>query len=82
MQVYRARLTPALGGSEIAIKVQRPALREAIALDLLLMRRVALFMRRFPEVGFHLVTAAPLDNSSQNLLYVLCSSIWYGSRHV
>ncbi len=52
MQVYRARLVPALGGGEIAIKVQRPALREAIALDLLLMRKVALFAGRFPEVRF------------------------------
>ena len=36
--MYRATLTPAYGGREVAIKVQRPDLRASIALDLYLMR--------------------------------------------
>ena len=44
--MYRATLTPAYGGREVAIKVQRPALRAAIALDLYLMRALARYVRR------------------------------------
>lgn len=39
LQVYRARLRPELGGCEVAVKVQRPGVLEAVALDLLLMRK-------------------------------------------
>ncbi len=49
-QVYRATLAPQYGGAEVAVKVQRPALRRAIALDLFLMRRLALFVKTIPEV--------------------------------
>ena len=53
MQVYRATLTPEYGSAEVAIKVQRPRLREAIALDLHLMRAAALYVRHnVPSVGF------------------------------
>jgi aarF domain-containing kinase len=45
MQVYRATLTPQYGSAEVAIKVQRPRLREAISLDLYLMRAAALYVR-------------------------------------
>ncbi|EIE22124.1 ABC1-domain-containing protein [Coccomyxa subellipsoidea C-169] len=37
--------------SEVAVKVQRPALRRAIALDLFLMRRLALFVKTIPEIN-------------------------------
>ena len=50
-QVYKGRLRPELGGDEVAVKVQRPAMLESIALDLYLMRSFALFAQRFPNVS-------------------------------
>ncbi|CAL8467304.1 g6841 [Coccomyxa elongata] len=50
-QVYRATLAPQYGGGEVAVKVQRPALRRAIALDLFLMRRTAIIVRSIPEIS-------------------------------
>ena len=49
MQVYRARLTQQYGGGEVAVKVQRPEVRKSVALDLLLMRQLAVFAQRFPQ---------------------------------
>ncbi|KAK9866008.1 hypothetical protein WJX84_009124 [Apatococcus fuscideae] len=49
-QVYKGRLRPELGGDEVAVKVQRPAMLESIALDLYLMRSFAIFAQRFPNV--------------------------------
>ena len=49
-QVYKGTLSPAYGGGEVAVKVQRPSVMESVALDLFLMRRLALFLRRFPQV--------------------------------
>ena len=40
-QVYRATLRPEMGGTEVAIKVQRPRVLEQVALDLYLMREAA-----------------------------------------
>jgi aarF domain-containing kinase len=40
-QVYRATLSAAYGGGEVAIKVQRPGVLEGVCLDLLLVRRAA-----------------------------------------
>ena len=54
-QVYRATLAAQYGGGEVAVKVQRPALRRAIALDLFLMRRTAIIVRSIPEVCFLLM---------------------------
>ncbi|KAK9823974.1 hypothetical protein WJX72_006718 [[Myrmecia] bisecta] len=48
-QVYRATLTGTYGGGEVAVKVQRPGVQESVALDLHLMRALALFLRRFPK---------------------------------
>ena len=64
-QVYRARLRPELGGDEVAVKVQRPAMLESIALDLYLMRSFALFAQRFPNVSSNLVAhcALPLGRA-------------------
>lgn len=44
-QVYRATLRPELGGGEVAVKVQRPAVLEQVGLDLLIMRRAAVIMK-------------------------------------
>lgn len=41
VQVYRGTLADSLGGGEVAVKVQRPGVREAVGLDLHLMRIVA-----------------------------------------
>ena len=40
-QVYRARLRNALSGEDVAVKVQRPRVRETICLDLLILRWLA-----------------------------------------
>ncbi len=50
-QVYRATLVPALGGGEVAVKVQRPGVLDAVALDLHIMRELALYVGALPEVG-------------------------------
>ena len=60
-QVYRATLTGRYGGAEVAVKVQRPQLRESIALDLFLMRRLAIFVRSIPQVT-NLLTHRPSDH--------------------
>ena len=49
-QVYRAVLSDALGGGEVAVKVQRPHVLAQVALDLFLMRWLALAVQRLPEV--------------------------------
>lgn len=65
VQVYRATLAAQYGGGEVAVKVQRPALRRSIALDLFLMRRLALFVRTIPEVSllFSALLLVALDYS-------------------
>ena len=47
-QVYRARLHT---GEEVAVKVQRPNLREAVGFDIAVLRRVVRWLARFPEVN-------------------------------
>ena len=37
-QVYRAKLTPAYGGTDVAVKVQRPKVLQTVALDLYVIR--------------------------------------------
>jgi aarF domain-containing kinase len=49
--VYKAKLVPALGGIEVAVKVQRPGVLEQVALDLHVMRELALYLQTFPEVS-------------------------------
>ncbi len=48
--MYRGRLA-GLGGGEVAIKVQRPEVLAAVALDLYLMRTLALLVQRLPAVS-------------------------------
>ncbi|MDQ3803814.1 MAG: AarF/ABC1/UbiB kinase family protein [Acidobacteriota bacterium] len=45
-QVYRARLHT---GEEVAVKVQRPNLRETVGFDIAVLRRIVRFLDRFPE---------------------------------
>jgi len=40
-QVYKAKLLPAYGSAEVAVKVQRPGVLETVALDLFLLRSIA-----------------------------------------
>ena len=47
-QVYRARLHT---GEEVAVKVQRPHLRESVAFDVAVLRRITRWLSRFPEVN-------------------------------
>ena len=49
-QVYRATLNPSLGGAEVAVKVQRPHVLASVALDLFLMRWVAIASQSLPQV--------------------------------
>ena len=46
-QVYQARLH---SGAEVAIKVQRPNLADTVNLDLAVLRRIADFMTRYPNL--------------------------------
>ncbi|KAK9801392.1 hypothetical protein WJX73_005895 [Symbiochloris irregularis] len=50
-QVYRATLSEVLGGQEVAVKVQRPHVLAQVALDLFLMRWVALASQKLPQVS-------------------------------
>ncbi|MCC6824521.1 MAG: AarF/ABC1/UbiB kinase family protein [Acidobacteria bacterium] len=47
-QVYRARLN---SGDEVAVKVQRPNLEHTIAGDIVILKRVARFAERFPQLN-------------------------------
>jgi predicted unusual protein kinase regulating ubiquinone biosynthesis (AarF/ABC1/UbiB family) len=47
-QVYRARLHT---GEEVAVKVQRPNLRETVGFDIAVLRRITRWLSRFPEVN-------------------------------
>ncbi|MFN2452648.1 MAG: ABC1 kinase family protein [Pyrinomonadaceae bacterium] len=47
-QVYRARLHT---GEEVAVKVQRPDLRETIGFDIHVLQRITRFLSRFPEMN-------------------------------
>jgi predicted unusual protein kinase regulating ubiquinone biosynthesis (AarF/ABC1/UbiB family) len=47
-QVYRARLHT---GEEVAVKVQRPRLREIVGFDIAVLRRITRFLARFPSVS-------------------------------
>ncbi|GIL59707.1 hypothetical protein Vafri_14435 [Volvox africanus] len=44
-QVYRGTLRLELGGEDVAVKVQRPGVLEQVALDLLIMRRLAVQLK-------------------------------------
>ncbi|HVF58053.1 MAG TPA: AarF/ABC1/UbiB kinase family protein [Pyrinomonadaceae bacterium] len=46
-QVYRARLHT---GQEVAVKVQRPALRETLGFDIAVLGRITRFISRFPSL--------------------------------
>lgn len=52
-QVYRGRLRS--GGKEVAVKVQRPAVRESIALDVFILRFLAQQARERLQVGCQLL---------------------------
>lgn len=47
-QVYRARLH---SGEEVAVKVQRPSLESTIAGDIIILKKVAKFAERFPQLN-------------------------------
>jgi predicted unusual protein kinase regulating ubiquinone biosynthesis (AarF/ABC1/UbiB family) len=47
-QVYRARLQT---GEEVAVKVQRPHLREVVGFDVAVLGRITRFLARFPSVS-------------------------------
>ncbi|GLC71027.1 hypothetical protein PLESTF_001062300 [Pleodorina starrii] len=50
-QVYRGRLRPELGGGEVAVKVQRPGVLEQVALDLFIMRRLAVQLNKSAKMN-------------------------------
>jgi aarF domain-containing kinase len=35
----------------VAVKVQRPGVLETVTIDLYIIRKLGIFMRRFPQVG-------------------------------
>ncbi|KAG2436368.1 hypothetical protein HXX76_006675 [Chlamydomonas incerta] len=47
-QVYRGKLRPEHGGVEVAVKVQRPAVLETVALDIFIMRRFVVLLSTLP----------------------------------
>ncbi|GMH43909.1 hypothetical protein BSKO_11843 [Bryopsis sp. KO-2023] len=46
-QVYKGKLK---SGETVAVKVQRPYVLETVTIDLYLIRKVGVFMRRFPQI--------------------------------
>jgi aarF domain-containing kinase len=48
-QVYRARLLR--DGSEVAVKVQRPGVKTSIALDVLVLRQLMVYVKRFRKMN-------------------------------
>jgi predicted unusual protein kinase regulating ubiquinone biosynthesis (AarF/ABC1/UbiB family) len=51
-QVYKGRLK---SGELVAVKVQRPYVVETVTIDLYIIRKLGLFLRRFPEVSTDVV---------------------------
>lgn len=47
-QVYKGRLKGT--GELVAVKVQRPFVLETVTVDLFIIRKLGLFLRRFPQV--------------------------------
>ncbi|GLC37542.1 hypothetical protein PLESTM_000600400 [Pleodorina starrii] len=50
-QVYRGKLRQEHGGTEVAVKVQRPAVLETVALDIYIMRRAAILVSKLPGMS-------------------------------
>ncbi|EIE20315.1 ABC1-domain-containing protein [Coccomyxa subellipsoidea C-169] len=46
-QVYKGKLKT---GETVAVKVQRPGVLETVSIDLFVIRRIGVFLRRFPEI--------------------------------
>jgi len=57
-QVYKGRLHT---GEEVAVKVQRPGVLETVTVDLFIIRRIGLFLRRFPAITKRADVVALLD---------------------
>lgn len=51
-QVYKGRLKE--NGDSVAVKVQRPFVLETVTIDLFIIRKLGLALRRFPQVTFHI----------------------------
>lgn len=47
-QVYKGRLKE--NGDQVAVKVQRPFVLETVTVDLFIIRKLGLFLRKFPQV--------------------------------
>ncbi|XP_020260832.1 uncharacterized protein LOC109837133 [Asparagus officinalis] len=52
-QVYKGRLKE--NGDLVSIKVQRPFVLETMTIDLFIIRKLGLILRRFPQVIYHLL---------------------------
>lgn len=46
-QVYKGKLKT---GETVAVKVQRPGVLETVSIDLFVIRKIGVFLRRFPEI--------------------------------
>ncbi len=68
-QVYRARLRA--GGREVAVKVQRPGVKESIALDIYILRSLAVVIRRVRKINSDLGEILDEASRSSNLLVLL-----------
>lgn len=51
LQVYRGKMRPEWGGTEVAVKVQRPGALENAALDIFVMRRAAVLFSMLPGMS-------------------------------
>lgn len=71
-QVYRGRLRE--GGREVAVKVQRPGVRESIALDVHILRILAAFVRRWRRLNSDL--PALLDEASPSIIPQFLAPNW------
>ncbi|MGH9942880.1 MAG: ABC1 kinase family protein [Pyrinomonadaceae bacterium] len=61
-QVYRARLH---AGDEVAVKVQRPRLRETLSFDIAILRRIVGFLARYPQLNENADWAGMLDEFAE-----------------
>ncbi|CAA6655383.1 unnamed protein product [Spirodela intermedia] len=52
-QVYKGRLKE--NGDQVAVKVQRPFVLETVTVDLFIIRKLGLFLRKFPQVSIDVV---------------------------
>lgn len=72
-QVYKGRLRE--NGDLVAVKVQRPFVLETVTIDLYIIRKLGLVLRRFPQVIYHPSILNIQNCTLTNIIYDISTPI-------